>query len=209
MAASARRIIDEQSQVLEIWDRLAKPGLHRGKQIVAQCLEANGNMIGEPSAVLFRRRNSARGFDEKYRQIVDLEMWFHLLEQGDLVYTQEPLCSFRRHPLQLTAFNQANQIGRNEATMLLLDYCWRPWVRDRLSRQALFVQLYRGRKRGPGPEGAQEVEKELLRCWGGGGTPPSGSTGKSPNRSLTRANRSRSMPREDSCADAIGGLAPS
>ncbi len=146
--------------------KLAAPGLGSGHEVVARCLEQNTNLIGEPSAVMFRRRNADRGFDERYRQIVDMEMWFHLLEQGDIVYTSQPLCSFRRHSQQLTAFNRANRLGVLEQTMLLNDYFLRPWLRQRLSPKALFIQSYYLRK-GPGKRPASAtIEQQMLERLG-------------------------------------------
>ena len=166
LATSGRSIIDEDSRMLEVCSLLGPPGLKNGKDVVAHCLEADGNLIGEPSAVMFRRQPARRGFDPRYRQLVDLEMWFHLLAHGDLVYCPEPLCAFRKHPLQLTAFNHANQIGLYEGDMLFVDYFPNPWLRKRLSRQALFIRIYRGRKRRTKPEDAREVERQMLKTLG-------------------------------------------
>lgn len=166
LAASARNIIDDQSCLIEVCNALRLPGWHEGREVAALCLEKNGNLIGEPSAVMFRRRNAARGFDPRYRQIADLEMWFHLLEQGGLVYTPEPLCAFRRHPLQLTESNSTRRLGLNETDMLLNDYFPRPWLRRSLSQKALFVQLYYMRKRNGGPGVSGETERQMLQSLG-------------------------------------------
>jgi len=166
MAASARKIIDEQSRVVEVCNALGTLGLKNGRAVVVSLLENNGNLIGEPSSVIFRRQNAVRGFDERYRQLVDLEMWIHLLEQGDLVYTPEPLCSFRKHSLQLSVFNSKNQLGRNDQNMLLPDYFAKPWLRERLSRKALFMQIYDGRKRRLRPENVQAIERQMLQMLG-------------------------------------------
>src|ERR1019366_10452478 len=114
LAASARYLVGEYSEALETWDDFCKPGVHNGAEVIARCLAEDRNLIGEPSAVLFRRRDGARGFDLRYRQIVDLEMWFHLLEKGGLAYTREPLCAFRCHPLQQTERNTASGVAWKE-----------------------------------------------------------------------------------------------
>jgi glycosyltransferase involved in cell wall biosynthesis len=67
-----------------------------GPDAIRSCL-MRGNRIGEPSAVLLRRREAARGFDTSYRQLIDLEMWFHMLQRGAFAYVPEPLCWFRQH----------------------------------------------------------------------------------------------------------------
>jgi glycosyltransferase involved in cell wall biosynthesis len=166
LAASARIIIDEHSKLLRVRRFMEKPGLYKGCDVVMRCFEKNGNLIGEPSAVLFRRKSASRGFDVRYRQIVDLEMWYHLLEQGDLAYTPEPLCSFRLHPFQLTAINDRNRAGKNEQDMLLKDYFPKPWLQQRLSRKALFIQIYHQRKRRRRGRGLDEYEQQMLAMLG-------------------------------------------
>jgi hypothetical protein len=89
-------------------------------------------LIGEPSAVLFRRDRGARGFDENFQHLVDLEMWFHLLEQGDMAYTREALCCFRVHAKQQSASNAARRVGENEHGRLLRNYD-KPWLREETS----------------------------------------------------------------------------
>ena len=56
LAASARHVVGEHSEVLETWDDFRQPGVHHGTEVIAQCLEQDRNLIGEPSAALFRRR---------------------------------------------------------------------------------------------------------------------------------------------------------
>ncbi len=105
LAACARNLIDEKSRIVGTRSHLGAGGLHASADTALRCL-AEGNIIGEPSAIMFRRSAAARGFSETYAQLVDLEMWLHLLERGPLVFTPEPLCSFRRHPLQQTEANK-------------------------------------------------------------------------------------------------------
>jgi glycosyltransferase involved in cell wall biosynthesis len=140
LAASARTIIDSQSNVMEL-SRPLSGGCHQGHKLVAACMLEGGNPIGEPSAALFRKADAARGFDPAYRQFVDLEMWFHLLERGDLAYTNEPLCAFRRHARQQTAVNNAT-FSIRESLMLVATYGRKPWIP---ARQRLDI-LYRARR---------------------------------------------------------------
>lgn len=72
-----------------------------GKAAIRRCL-LEGNLIGEPAAVLFRRSAAERGFDVAYGQLIDLEFWCHLLEQGGLAFVARRLCLVRMHPGQLT-----------------------------------------------------------------------------------------------------------
>ncbi|HXA14799.1 MAG TPA: glycosyltransferase family A protein [Opitutaceae bacterium] len=152
LAASARLILDENSEVTGLWDELREAGLYNGPQTVARCLRANLNLIGEPSVVIFRRAAASRGFDLALRQIVDLEMWFHLLLKGFLVYTPEPLCVFRRHGDQQTAINRQSRVGDLEMVQLLTQYLGDPAFRTRTGlsllsyRRIIFRSLYYVRK---------------------------------------------------------------
>jgi glycosyltransferase involved in cell wall biosynthesis len=124
LAGTARQVIDESSQPLEIWDNFRKPGLHRGNNVIARCLKANLNLIGEPSTVIFRKRQIE--FDPAYRQLIDLELWFRLLETGDFFYSSDLLSNFRRHGSQQSEINRGERIAVIEAARLAwkhFDHC--------------------------------------------------------------------------------------
>jgi glycosyltransferase involved in cell wall biosynthesis len=122
MAASARLILDEQSRAMEIWDELGPAGLKAGREVIVRCLRRDRNLIGEPSAVMFRREAGRRGFDPAWRQLVDQEMWFHLLAAGNLAYEAEPLCAFRRHAAQQTVVNRDSHVSSEESLVILARY---------------------------------------------------------------------------------------
>ena len=165
LAASARYVIGEHSEVLETWDHFCTPGVHSSPEVIARCLEEDRNLIGEPSAVLFRRRDAARGFNLRYRQIVDMEMWFHLLEQGSFAYTREPLCCFRKHAQQQTEVNRVGQTGEREALRLFAEYQAKPFLGPNRLRACLFATLYKLRKRRKRgahvPPDVLQVERDL------------------------------------------------
>jgi hypothetical protein len=137
-----------------------------------QCLAENANLIGEPSLALFRRSQAARGFDEGFRQLLDLEMWFHLLEQGRFAYLAEPLCAFRQHPAQQTEVNRRTGASADEDPILKERYCFKPWMKTVATPQAIFTQVYYLRRR-PGERAAAvcaQMAKTLGRrryalCW--------------------------------------------
>lgn len=129
LVASARNLIDHQSRVLGVMSEYTGRSLCDGKQVIMDCLLEQQNRIGEPSVVLFRKRHAARGFDPRYRQIVDLEMWFHLLEQGMFAFIREPLCSFRIHDAQQTRVNLEQCLDIDERHTLIMDYATRPYVK--------------------------------------------------------------------------------
>lgn len=122
LAVSAREIIDERSRRIRIKGFAGQRQLLPGPTAIARTVGTGSNLIGEPSCVLFRRADAERGFDARYRQLVDLEMWFHLLRRGDLAYTSECLCAFRRHERQQSNVNRESGAHAGELESLVRDY---------------------------------------------------------------------------------------
>lgn len=122
MSASARMLVDESDKTLFMARDLVRGGHHPGKKIIQKCLYETCNFIGEPSAVMFRKAYGMRGFDATYRQLVDLEMWFHLAQSGDLFFINRPLVAFRRHEEQQTAVNSRNPTTQIEIFRLIQKY---------------------------------------------------------------------------------------
>ena len=148
LVGSASHLIDARSRLLQVRNHFRRSGVRDGKRVIIYCLERNGNLIGEPSLVLFRKSQSARGFDEQLVQLLDQEMWFHLLEQGRFAYIAEPLCAFRQHPAQLTVVNRHSGASAEEDLLLLERYYTRPWMKDMAARwQMLCTRTYYLRKR--------------------------------------------------------------
>jgi glycosyltransferase involved in cell wall biosynthesis len=155
LAASARLLIDEYSRPLEICNDLQSSGKYHGLALICRCMREDRNLIGEPSAVLFRREAATRGFDPALRQVVDQEFWYHLLLQGDFVYVAEPLCAFRQHGRQQTIANRRVEIGPMESLFMTVRYIdsvanaacggFTPWER----RGVLYQRLYYSRKNVP------------------------------------------------------------
>jgi hypothetical protein len=68
-----------------------------------------GNYIGEPTTVMFRRRDLLRATGGalsfatvRGRGNIDVQLWMSLLSAGRLAYLGEPLSTFRRNPGQIT-----------------------------------------------------------------------------------------------------------
>ena len=170
LAVSARTILDQDSRTLAIWDELGDGGYHTGADIFLRCLRRDRNLIGEPSAVLFRRAAGARGFDSSFRQLVDQEMWFHLLREGGLWYDPEPLCAFRCHPAQQSAVNQPSRVASAETLRIVARY-FRGFAAsaglDPNSlgmRRILFRCVYYARKNAGDAVGAAAAEA-VVRQW--------------------------------------------
>lgn len=110
LAACARRLVSHDDETLRI-ARARRSSATVPSDWMLRELFARGNTIGEPSAVLFRKSDAARGFDVRYQHALDLEMWCHLLRGGALAYVAEPLCCVRVHAEQATRANiQSGQI---------------------------------------------------------------------------------------------------
>ena len=146
LVGSASHLINAHSRLLKVRNHFRRSGVRDGKRVIIYCLEHNGNLIGEPSLVLFRKSQSARGFDEQLVQLLDQEMWFHLLEQGRFAYIAEPLCAFRQHPAQLTKVNWRSGASANEEVFLVEKYYNRPWMKEAATPKMIFTQMYYLRK---------------------------------------------------------------
>ena len=127
LATSARVIINESSTAIDLWNPLGGDDAQvDGPRWIQRQLQREVrvlNEVGEPTAVMFRRADAARGFDPSLRQLVDLEMWMHLLQRGRIAYLAAPLCCFRRHPAQQTEANRVLDLHRQEEIELCNRYC--------------------------------------------------------------------------------------
>lgn len=122
LAACARMILDENSTAVDVW-RTLPAGCHDGRKVIQKILMSNGkNFVGEPSAVMFRKSDLDRDFDPRFLQMMDIDMWFKLLEKGNLAYTTESLCAFRFHSQQQTARNSNSGIGKREHILFYAEY---------------------------------------------------------------------------------------
>jgi hypothetical protein len=146
LVGSASYLIDGGSHRLELRNAFRRSGVMDGRAAILHCLARNGNLIGEPSVVMFRREQAGRGFDERYKQLIDLDFWFHLLEQGRFAYLAEPLCAFRQHAEQQTAVNRQSGAHVQDELMLAQHWLSRPWLRKTAGRRVLFKQIYNLRK---------------------------------------------------------------
>jgi glycosyltransferase involved in cell wall biosynthesis len=110
LACSSREAVDYEGRRIQTLSPFKQDVVMAGTAMINLCLSEQKNLVGEPTAVMFRRKQAMRGFEAGYRQIVDQEMWFHLLEQGDFGFLREPLCAFRRHRSQQTIVNRSQPV---------------------------------------------------------------------------------------------------
>ena len=117
-------------------------GIYDGRRLIVASLEQNTNLIGQPTLTLFRRRQAARGFDERFTGFMDFEMWCHLLEQGDYAYLAEELASWRVHEDHQTARITASRERDMEHLRFMELYYAKPWLRAAATNRMLFAQIH-------------------------------------------------------------------
>lgn len=86
-----------------------------GKGVAMLCLR-NGNAIGEPSAVMFRRSafDTIQGYDENFHHAADLDLNIRLSALGQIVYFNQPFLLRRIHKQNLTKSNfMSGKISRD------------------------------------------------------------------------------------------------
>lgn len=145
LVGSSRNFVDGNGVFIQNVCPFRRDAILSGKEAITRCLAAQKNLIGEPTAVMFRKELATRGFDAKYSQIVDEEMWFHLLEQGDFAHIKEPLCAFRIHASQQSARNTNSKSAIDDIFRLNAEYLYKDYVKiNRFSRHhAVYDNLYR------------------------------------------------------------------
>jgi glycosyltransferase involved in cell wall biosynthesis len=167
LVGSASQLIDAGSRTIQTRRPFSAAGTWPGFSMILRCLEPDfcwKNFIGEPTVVMFRKGQAARGFDPRYLQLVDLEMWIYLLEQGRLAYLAEPFSAFRQHPNQQSEVNRRCGANVAEHSRLLLDVLAKPWLRKTVNPEILFNQIYRLQKT-PGDQD-RVIVSEMMKILG-------------------------------------------
>lgn len=127
LVTTGRLLVDFRLQPIGYSSYCSKEGSIDGGKVIDRCLFGT-NYVGEPSAVLFRRRQVAQGFDENYPHLLDMAMWFHLLEQGRLACVPEPLTYIRQHARQLTQDNRRSGQLVEDKKRIFSAYIAKPYV---------------------------------------------------------------------------------
>jgi glycosyltransferase involved in cell wall biosynthesis len=172
LIAAGRTIVDEQSRAIEALAHFPDGFSVDGTEAIRRCLlrtTRGHNFIGEPSAVMFRRDSAIRGFDLRYRQLVDVEMWFHLLEQGRFVYLAAPLISFRHHSGQQTKKNVSELNFVDDLILLFDSYLGKPYTGiGQIARAYLtYYQFYKLQKHaGQGQHDMALVREKIRSLYG-------------------------------------------
>lgn len=162
---SARQLIDEHSRAIKVRNYGPRSRIEPGIDLMLECLGNSRNVIGEPSAVMFRRADAADGFDPSYLHLVDLEMWLRLLEGGDFAYTPERLSAFRKHSRQQSEVIRGEGRYQPEYVRLLEKYL--DSIVETGRRDILFRMTYQLRKLGHRDPGTQAMLRKLDDAWAG------------------------------------------
>ena len=164
LVVTGRLLVDLCLQPVGYASYCTKDGSVDGGRVIDRCLFGT-NYVGEPSAVLFRRKQAAPGFDESYPHLLDMAMWFHLLEQGRLACIPEPLTYIRQHKNQITQDNRRTGQLVEDKKRIFSAYIDKQYVR----KTALRVYLWRLRTaynawKGAGG-GDRGISEFLPRIW--------------------------------------------
>ncbi len=128
--AKGKSLPQIQNEFLQIKDEY---GIFNGTDVGRMTLMTANNFLGEPSAVLFRRKDLFHHYWQAdcrgYKAISDVVMWLELLEQGDCAIFREPLSWYRRH---------AGQEGQRQEVVLLSRVEWIRLVEE-YHRRGVFV----------------------------------------------------------------------
>ena len=139
LVTSVRGVIDGDGTFLGQWED-APPihgtyGCFRGSFIGYMTLANCTNFLGEPSAVLFRRRDLThhywRAESRGCLTISDCAMWLELLEKGDAVVFARPLSLFRVHD---------DQEGQNPESLVRCVIEWRNLIEEYWRRRVFLTK---------------------------------------------------------------------
>lgn len=150
LVTSQRGFIDEQGcRLADMEDKIIytdAPWMCFAKEAIGKCMLTEiYNFIGEPTAVLFRRKDLQNHYWQAdcrgYKAISDVVMWLELLEKGDMVVFREPLSYYRRHAGQEGQSPEVVLLSRLEWLSLLKEYRQRGVFIDETSFQQGLVKL--------------------------------------------------------------------
>jgi glycosyltransferase involved in cell wall biosynthesis len=127
LVCSGRLIFNEIGEKLGFKQYPSKDIIIRGSTATTKCLFGK-NYIGEPTAVMFRKKDLTGNFRNDLPQLMDMEMWFQLLEQGDLLSIGVPLCAIRLHSGQVTHTNKESGKLIDDNVKLFDEYSQKPYL---------------------------------------------------------------------------------
>lgn len=101
-----------------------KPGMNHGRDVLNMLFPGCQNIVGEPTATLIRTRalSDLGGFDERFRQLIDIEAWVRLLLVHEAVFIPRALCQWRVHARQASRLQAAEGVVLPELCQLYLKH---------------------------------------------------------------------------------------
>lgn len=127
LVCGGRIYINEANEKLGFKRYASKSIIVPGNKAISRCLYGKC-YIGEPSAVMFRKKDLTGFFREDLPQLMDMEMWFQLLENGELLSIENPLCSIRLHSEQMTYKNIRSGKLLDDNVKLFDSYSQKPYL---------------------------------------------------------------------------------
>ena len=99
------------------------------------------NIVGEPSAVMFRKKiiKAIGVFRTDLKQNLDIEYWFRILKHSSIGILNKPLIKFRIHPLQATQQNKT-KVYKDSIILSQLLYEDYFWLLNRYRQKQLFLK---------------------------------------------------------------------
>ena len=167
LVASAMLFVDSNSKPVQQVCHFQSGRFLAGTTVITQCLWQQKNLIGGPSAVMFRRELASRGFDENYFHAADLEMWFHLLEKGAFAYIPQPLTAYRLHQNQQTEKDKCtlsaaqDRLGIYRTYLSKKEFRLRGWIKSLMMLQSIKRLARRSRALGLNKSAAKQAIAEF------------------------------------------------
>lgn len=166
LVTSYRRLIDEAGRLLpdEFFNQkiVNRDSWIDGVSLANWVMQRKVNVIGEPTTVMFRRREAAQiephFFCMGNRQAVangDVNLWVNLLGKGDAVYLVEPLSRFRLHKEQFQRQPGYSERGARGWEQLAVDARRMGFLQPHQPQMMIALPL----------EHASPENRLLLRAW--------------------------------------------
>ncbi|MFA7265535.1 MAG: glycosyltransferase family A protein [Candidatus Nanopelagicales bacterium] len=158
LAASKRRIIDDRGRKIISARGLEGLSEESSRTEVAQAVASAGtNVIGEPSAVVFRRDAliAELPWSDRWPYVVDAEMYLRVLQHGTLVCVPEVGAEFR-----LTTTGWSNQLMASQSAQVA---DWLSEIAKDPSLEITDKMLQTGRKRAKSNAAKRRLLYALLR----------------------------------------------
>lgn len=175
LVTSCRMIINEKGELVQ--ERFVDLGIKdeyeifSGHDVGYTTLTRISNFLGEPSAVLFKRKDLINHYwaaeSRSYKTISDVAMWLELMEKGDCAIFRDALSCYRRHEAQEGAQPDVVLLSRIEWYNLMEDYYKRHiFLKSDEDRNSAFSKLYNEYKSTKFPDnfGSPEMWHRYVKC---------------------------------------------